>query len=300
METNTHQFGSIARPQAAEPNRVLRNTYALLGLSMVPTAIGAAIGTTLLAPLMFSLGMGISAIVFLVVAFGMMWAIQKNRDSGLGVALLLGFTFFMGLWLGPLLSVALQFRNGGQLIAMAAGGTGAIFFTLAGIASTTKRDFSNMGKFLMIGLVLIVVAFARQYLLPDPGPVAGDFWRGGAAVLGLHPVRHQPYRARRRNQLRQRHPGCVSEHLQPVHQPAAPADGLCRRSRLSEHRSTSIKTGAEAPVFILSVRSRPFEQRDRFDVRGLREHVGNTRPLEHITLFVHQDGSIARQRGRAA
>ncbi|MDE2599298.1 MAG: Bax inhibitor-1/YccA family protein [Rhodocyclaceae bacterium] len=180
METNTHQFGSIARPQAAEPNRVLRNTYALLGLSMVPTAIGAAIGTTLLAPLMFSVGMGVSAIVFLIVAFGMMWAIQKNRDSGLGVVLLLGFTFFMGLWLGPLLSVALQFRNGGQLIAMAAGGTGAIFFTLAGIAATTKRDFSNMGKFLTVGIVLLIVASLANLFFHIP---ALSLAISGVAVL---------------------------------------------------------------------------------------------------------------------
>ena len=96
METNTHHFGTIATAQTAEPHRVLRNTYALLGLSMVPTAIGAAIGTTLLAPLLFSIGLGVSAIVFMIVAFGMMWAIQKNRDSGLGVVLLLGLYLLHG------------------------------------------------------------------------------------------------------------------------------------------------------------------------------------------------------------
>lgn len=180
MDTNTHHFGTIARTQTAEPHRVLRNTYALLGLSMVPTAIGAAIGTTLLAPLMFSIGMLPSAIIFLIVAFGMMWAIQKNRDNGLGVALLLGFTFFMGLWLGPLLSVALQFRNGGQLIAMAAGGTGAIFFTLAGIAATTKRDFSNMGKFLTVGIVLLIVASLANLFFQIP---ALSLAISGVAVL---------------------------------------------------------------------------------------------------------------------
>ena len=180
METNTHHFGTIATGRTAEPHRVLRNTYALLGLSMVPTTIGAVIGTTMLAPLLFSIGMGVSAIVFLVVAFGMMWAIQKNRDNGMGVALLLGFTFFMGLWLGPLLSVALQLRNGGQLIAIAAGGTGAIFFTLAGIAATTKRDFSNMGKFLMVGLVLIVLASIANIFFQIP---ALSLAISGVAVL---------------------------------------------------------------------------------------------------------------------
>ena len=86
----------------------------------------------------------------------------------------------MGLWLGPLLSVALQFRNGGQLIALAAGGTGAIFFTLAGIAATTKRDFSNMGKFLMVGLVLIVVASLANLFFQIP---ALSLAISGVAVL---------------------------------------------------------------------------------------------------------------------
>jgi FtsH-binding integral membrane protein len=180
METNTHHFGSVAAPRTAEPHRVLRNTYALLGLSMVPTTIGAIIGTQFLAPLLFSIGMGVSAIAFLVIAVGFMFAIQKNRDSGLGVGLLLAFTFFMGAWLGPLLSVALQFRNGGMLIAMAAGGTGAIFFTLAGIAATTKRDFSNMGKFLIVGLVLIVVASLANLFFQIP---ALSLAISGVAVL---------------------------------------------------------------------------------------------------------------------
>lgn len=168
METQTHHFGTLSSTQVGEPHRVLRNTYALLGLSMVPTAIGAVIGTQYLAPLLFSVGLGVSAIVFMLVSFGLMFAIQKNRNSGLGVTLLLAFTFFMGLWLGPLLSVALRFSNGGQLIAIAAGGTGAIFFTLAGIAATTKRDFSNMGKFLFVGLVLLVLASLANIFFQIP------------------------------------------------------------------------------------------------------------------------------------
>ena len=160
METNTHHFGTLASSEAAEPHRVLRNTYGLLGLSMVPTAIGAVIGTTLLAPLLFKIGMLTSAIVFLIVAFGMMYAIQKNRDNGLGVALLLGFTFFMGLWLGPLLSVALQFRNGGQLIAMAAGGTGAIFFTLAGLSRSLLATYLGV-------VALLVLWIISQVMLQD-------------------------------------------------------------------------------------------------------------------------------------
>ncbi|MCK9283681.1 MAG: Bax inhibitor-1/YccA family protein [Rhodocyclaceae bacterium] len=142
---------------ASQQHRVLRNTYALLGLSMVPTVIGAVIGTTFGVSLMAGSPM-LSLVLFLAVGWGMIYAIQKNRNSGLGVALLLGFTFFMGLMLGPLLAHTLHFRNGGQLIAMAAGGTGAIFFALAGVASTTTRDFSRMGNFLFAGLILVLVA----------------------------------------------------------------------------------------------------------------------------------------------
>jgi modulator of FtsH protease len=145
--------GAAIAPQ----NRVLRNTYALLGLSMVPTVIGALIGVQL----SFSFLAGspwLALLLFLGVGWGLMWGIQRNKDSGLGVVLLLAFTLFMGVALGPILQVALGFSNGGKLIALAAGGTGAIFFTLAGIASSTKRDFSGIGKFLFAGLILLVVA----------------------------------------------------------------------------------------------------------------------------------------------
>ncbi len=138
-------------------NRVLRNTYALLALSMVPTVLGALAGVQL----RFSAFAGspfMGFLLFLAIAMGFMWGIQRTKESGWGVVLLLGFTFFMGLMLAPLLRVALGFANGGQLIALAAGGTGTIFFVLAGIASTTKRDFSGLGKFLFAGLILLLVA----------------------------------------------------------------------------------------------------------------------------------------------
>ncbi|HEY3433039.1 MAG TPA: Bax inhibitor-1/YccA family protein [Rhodocyclaceae bacterium] len=152
---------------AGQQNRVLRNTYALLGLSMIPTIIGALLGTMFGVSLMVASPM-ITTVLFLAVTWGLIYAIEKNRNSGLGVVLLLGFTFFMGLMLGPLLAYTLHFRNGGQLIAMAAGGTGAIFFTLAGIASTGKRDFSKMGTFLMAGLILLLVASLANIFLHLP------------------------------------------------------------------------------------------------------------------------------------
>lgn len=151
----------------AQRHRVLRNTYALLALSMVPTVIGALIGTTIGVALMVGSPI-LSLLLFLGVTFGLMFAIEKNKNSGLGVVLLLTFTFFMGLMLGPMLHYALGFSNGGTLIAMAAGGTGAIFLTLASIASTSKRDFSKLGTFLFAGVILILVAMVANMFLHLP------------------------------------------------------------------------------------------------------------------------------------
>lgn len=153
----------VSQSWAAQQNRVLRNTYLLLGLSMVPTVIGAMIGVQT----QFGFFAGsplIAFLLFLGIAFGFMWGIERNKDNGWGVALMLGFTFFMGLMLSRILQVALGFSNGGSLIAMAAGGTGAIFLALSAIASTTKRDFSGMGKFLFAGvLILLLAAFANIF-----------------------------------------------------------------------------------------------------------------------------------------
>ena len=97
-------------------------------------------------------------ILFLGVSFGAFFAIEKTKHSAMGVVLLLAYTGFMGLWMSQYLQFAMQFSNGAQLIAMAAGGTGVIFFSLATLATVTKRDFSFMGKFLFVGLILAIVA----------------------------------------------------------------------------------------------------------------------------------------------
>lgn len=149
-------------------NRVLRNTYMLLAASMVPTLLGALVGTQM----RFSFFAGsplISFLLFMGIAWGFMWAIEKNKNSGLGVALLLGFTFFMGLMLSRILQVALGFSNGGTLIAMAAGGTAATFFVLSSIAATTKRDFSGMRGFLAVGMIVILLAIVANIFLQMPG-----------------------------------------------------------------------------------------------------------------------------------
>ncbi|ARU32078.1 hypothetical protein CAP31_10575 [Sulfuriferula sp. AH1] len=138
-------------------NKVLRNTYMMLGLTMIPTVIGAYMGLNInfafmaQHPILSLLGM-------LAVMFGMFMGIAANRNNALGVVLLLGVTFLLGLMLGPILQAALHFNNGAQLIGMAAGGTGAIFLTLSTIATVTKKDFSFLGKFLMVGLVMLILA----------------------------------------------------------------------------------------------------------------------------------------------
>ena len=148
-------------------NRVLRNTYMLLGLSMIPTVLGAMAGIQM----GFSFFAGspmMSFVLFLGIAWGFMWGIERTKNSGAGVLLLLGFTFFMGLMLSPLLRHALGFANGGSLIAMAAGGTGAIFFALAGVAASTRRDFSRIGTFLFAGVILLLLASAANIFLQIP------------------------------------------------------------------------------------------------------------------------------------
>lgn len=148
-------------------NRVLRNTYALLALSMVPTVIGALVGIQL--EFSFLAGSPLMAfLLFLGIAWGFMYGIERTKHSGMGVVLLLAFTFFMGLMLSRILQVALGFSNGASIIALAAGGTAAIFFTMAGLAATTKRNFSNLGKFLFAGVILILVAALANAFLQIP------------------------------------------------------------------------------------------------------------------------------------
>lgn len=166
MFDNTPVLGR-SESQQQVTNKVLRNTYALLGLTMIPTVIGAMLGMSMnfgfaqQHPFIFAIGA-------MAVLYGMFAAIAANRNSSVGVVLLLGLTFLLGLMLGPILQHALHLRNGAQIVGLAAGGTGIIFLTLAGIATTTKKDFSFMGKFLMIGIILLIVASLANIFLQIP------------------------------------------------------------------------------------------------------------------------------------
>jgi FtsH-binding integral membrane protein len=156
--------GRTASSPALAQNRVLRNTYLLLALSLVPTVLGAWLGIQL--KFTFLAGNpAIGFIAFLAIAFGFFYAIEKTKNSAWGVALLLGFTFFMGLMLSRLLGAILGLSNGATLIALAFGGTSAVFVTMATLASTIKRDLAPMGKFLFVGMImLLVAAFANIFL----------------------------------------------------------------------------------------------------------------------------------------
>ena len=161
-------YSSGSQDVAAQQNTVLRNTYLLLAVSLIPTVIGAAVGTNFVNFSFMRSSPVMSMIVMLAVFYGWIFMIEKNRNSVLGVGLLLGFTAFLGLMLAPLLQSILSMRNGGQLVMMAAGGTAAVFFVLSGIASSTKRDFSFLNKFMMVGFVVIMLAVVAQIFLQSP------------------------------------------------------------------------------------------------------------------------------------
>ncbi len=151
---------------ALAQNRVLRNTYLLLALTMVPTVLGAFVGmatasVVMANPIMVSL-------VMLAAVIGLQFAIARFRNSAIGIGLLLLMTGLLGWWLGPILNVALAMKNGMALVGYAAVGTGVIFVTMGTIAATTKRDFSFMGKFLFVGMITLLVAMIANMFLQIP------------------------------------------------------------------------------------------------------------------------------------
>ena len=157
-------YGGVATAQ--ERNKVLRNTYWLLALSMVPTVIGAWIGVaTGIAAAMSPM---VSLMVFLGGAFGFMFAIEKTKNSAAGVPMLLGFTFFMGVMLSRMVGMVLGLGNGAELIMMAFAGTAVIFFGMAMLSSVIKRDLTSMGKWLFIGAVMLLIAGVANIFLKSP------------------------------------------------------------------------------------------------------------------------------------
>jgi modulator of FtsH protease len=153
VQTIDQGYGYVASVE--QRNKVLRNTYWLLALSLVPTVLGAWLGVA--TGITRSLGGGMGMILFLGGAFGFMYAIEKTKNSAMGVPVLLGFTFFMGLMLSRMIAMVLGFKNGPDLIMTAFGGTAGVFFVMATLSSVIKRDLSGMGKWLMVGALAIMV-----------------------------------------------------------------------------------------------------------------------------------------------
>lgn len=167
MATNLRHTYDTAGTSVAIRNRVLRNTYWLLAISMVPTVLGAWVGLQFNFRL-FAGSPFIGFIAFLAIAFGFFYAIEKTKNSAAGVAVLLAFTFFMGLMLSRLIGNILGYSNGASLIMTAFGGTAAVFATMATIATVSKRDFSGMGKWLFAGVLVLLVAMVANIFLQLP------------------------------------------------------------------------------------------------------------------------------------
>ena len=165
------RFGSATGNAALQRNKVLRNTYWLLALSLLPTVLGAWLGVS--TGITRSLSGGVGLIVFLAGAFGFMFAIEKTKNSAAGVPVLLAFTFFMGLMLSRLIAMVLGFKNGSELVMTAMGGTAGVFFVMASLASVIKRDISGMGKWLFVGaLVVFVGAIVNVFVGSTAGMMA--------------------------------------------------------------------------------------------------------------------------------
>lgn len=153
--------------QLVARNKVLTNTYLLLALSMIPTVAGAALGVFF----QFSFMAGspfLGFFLFLGISFAFFYGIEKNKNNSLGIVLLLGFTFFMGLMLSQILQFALGFKNGVEMIALAGGGTALIFFVMAAIGNNSSRDFSSWGRFLFTGVIVVLLAVVANIFLQIP------------------------------------------------------------------------------------------------------------------------------------
>lgn len=151
---------------SSERNQVLRNTYWLLALSLVPTVLGAWLGVA--TGITASLSGGLGMIVFLAGAFGFMYAIHKTKSSAAGVPVLLAFTFFMGLMLSRMIAMVLGFKNGAELIMTAFGGTAGVFVVMASLAGTIQRSLDGLAKWLFVGALVLMVGGIVNVFVGSP------------------------------------------------------------------------------------------------------------------------------------
>jgi modulator of FtsH protease len=160
MQSNMN-FQTASKSSAIEINKVLKNTYMLLSMTLAFSAVTAGISMAM------NLPHG-AALIMMLVAFGLMFVVNKKADSASGVYWVFAFTGLMGASLGPMLSAYAAMPGGPAMIMQALGGTALIFFALSGYALTSKKDFSFMGGFLMVGLIVVVVASIANIFFAIP------------------------------------------------------------------------------------------------------------------------------------
>jgi modulator of FtsH protease len=153
---------------ALDQSKVLRNTYWLLALSMLPTIAGAYAGMSINFAAFYKTSPIMAPLLMFAAMFGMLFVVSALRNTGWGVLAIFGFTFVSGVMLAPMLQYAAGLKNGGQLVALAGGMTAAVFFVMAAIATISKRDFSFLGKFLFVGMILLIVAMLANLFLQIP------------------------------------------------------------------------------------------------------------------------------------
>ncbi|MEZ5504195.1 MAG: Bax inhibitor-1/YccA family protein [Halioglobus sp.] len=151
----------IGIDSALSTNKVLKNTYMLLGLTLLFSALTAGVSMAV------GLGHG-AALVLSLVGFGLLFVVNKTAESGSGLFAIFAFTGVMGASIGPMLNFYLAMPSGPALVMQALGGTAVVFFGLSAYALTTRRDFSYMGGFLFVGLLVAVVAMIANIFLHIP------------------------------------------------------------------------------------------------------------------------------------
>lgn len=164
---NMTDYTQVGQMSVSQQETVLRKTYGLLALSFLPCAAGAYV-SMMFNPLAMLGGRWVSIAVFFAFFYGMCWLIEKNRYSNTGAALLMGFTFGMGVMLGPILQYSAKFSNGAQLVVLAALMTAGVFFTMAALARRASFNTNSLGRFLAVGGVILMIGVVANLFFQAP------------------------------------------------------------------------------------------------------------------------------------
>jgi len=185
QDKSLYQAHTAGMESVLSTNKVLKNTYMLLGMTLVFSAVCAGISMAM------GLGHGM-ALILTLVGFGLLFVVNRTADSSKGLIAIFAFTGVMGAAIGPMMNYYLSMPNGPQLVMQAMGGTALVFFGLSAYALTTRKDFSFMGGFLIVGLLVALVAMVANIFLNIPA-LSDDFRRGGYDHVRIDPVRYQPH-----------------------------------------------------------------------------------------------------------